>query len=123
MRAAGAEHVSIFGSVARGEATAESDLDILVEFSEPVIQSGFGYFSAMAGLQERIAEITGASHVDIIAEPVRKERLRRVIDGIAPLPTKRPFTRLHDIVENGAAILEYTQGMDFRAYIEKPVGA
>ncbi|WP_245437329.1 MULTISPECIES: HepT-like ribonuclease domain-containing protein [Neorhizobium] len=41
----------------------------------------------------------------------------RFIDGIAPLPSKRPLTRIHDIVENGAAILEYTQGMDFRAYI------
>lgn len=80
LRAAGAEHVSIFGSVARGEATAGSDLDILVKFSEPVIQSGFGYFSTLSALQERIAEITGASHVDIVAEPVRKERLRRNVE-------------------------------------------
>lgn len=80
LRAAGAEHMSIFGSVARGEATAESDLDVLVKFSEPVIQSGLGYFSALAILQERITEITGYENVDVIAEPIQKENVRRSIE-------------------------------------------
>lgn len=39
LRAAGAEHVSLFGSVARGEATEVSDLDVLVTLSDLVIQS------------------------------------------------------------------------------------
>jgi uncharacterized protein len=30
------ERIGIFGSVARGEATETSDVDILVEFSEPI---------------------------------------------------------------------------------------
>ncbi len=80
LRAAGAEHVSLFGSVARGEATAESDLDILVKLSEPVIRSGFGYFSALAILQERITEITGFAKVDVIAEPIAKENVRRSVE-------------------------------------------
>ncbi len=80
LRAAGAEHMSIFGSVARGEATAESDLDVLVKFSEPVIESGLGYFSALAILQERITEITGYENVDVIAEPIQKENVRRSIE-------------------------------------------
>lgn len=80
LRAVGAEHMSIFGSVARGEATAESDLDIIVTLSEPVILSGFGYFSALAILQERISEITGFEHVDVIAGPIAKERMRQAIE-------------------------------------------
>ncbi|RWX77195.1 hypothetical protein EPK99_16235 [Neorhizobium lilium] len=80
LRAAGAEHVSIFGSVARGEATAESDLDVLVKFAEPVIQSGFGYFSALAILQERVTEITGFPKVDVVAEPILKESVRKSIE-------------------------------------------
>jgi predicted nucleotidyltransferase len=80
LRAAGAEHVSIFGSVARGEATVESDLDILVRLTDPVVKSGLGYFSALAILQERITEITGYENVDVIAEPIQKENVRRSIE-------------------------------------------
>lgn len=80
LRAAGAEHVSLFGSVARGEATAESDLDVLVKFSEPVIQSGFGYFNALESLRLLISRITGAPSVDIVAEPLGKERFKRNVE-------------------------------------------
>lgn len=80
LRAAGAEHLSIFGSVARGEETTDSDLDILVKLTEPVIRSGLGYFSALAILQERITAITEFQNVDVIAEPIRKEHVRRSIE-------------------------------------------
>ncbi|MDO9415730.1 nucleotidyltransferase family protein [Pararhizobium sp.] len=73
--AAGVEHLSLFGSVARNEATAESDIDVLVKLSDPVIFSGFGYFSTLASLKERIEQITG-KNVDIISEPIKKERFR-----------------------------------------------
>lgn len=80
LRAAGAEHLSLFGSVARGDATADSDLDVLVKLSEPVIQSGFGYFSALAILQERITDITGYDNVDVVAEPLTKDNVRRSVE-------------------------------------------
>lgn len=80
LRAAGAEHVSIFGSVARGDNDVDSDLDILVQLTDPVVQSGFGYFSALARLQERIAEITDFEKVDVIAEPLQRERFRQSVE-------------------------------------------
>lgn len=80
LSAVGADHVSVFGSVARGEATADSDLDILVKLSEPVVDSGLGYFSALAILQQKISAITGFQNVDVIAEPIGKENVRRSIE-------------------------------------------
>ncbi|MDE1159539.1 MAG: nucleotidyltransferase domain-containing protein [Neorhizobium sp.] len=80
LRAAGAERIAIFGSVARGDNDAGSDLDVLVTFSRPVIESGFGFFSALSRLEERIGEITGFADVDIVPEPVRKERFRQNVE-------------------------------------------
>ncbi|AYC99875.1 nucleotidyltransferase domain-containing protein [Neorhizobium sp. NCHU2750] len=80
LRAAGAEQVSIFGSVARGEATDDSDLDVLVKFSDPVIQSGWDYVTTVEDLRSLISHITGASSVDIVPEPMRKERFRRNVE-------------------------------------------
>lgn len=45
--------LTLFGSVARDEARAESDIDILVEFSQPV-----GLFHFIE-LQQRLEEILG----------------------------------------------------------------
>ncbi len=45
--------LSLFGSVARNEARLDSDIDILVEFSQPV---GLLHFIA---LQQRLEEILG----------------------------------------------------------------
>ena len=43
----GVEEVALFGSVTRGEETAESDLDILVRFAEPPRQAAqFDYLGA-----------------------------------------------------------------------------
>jgi uncharacterized protein len=57
-----------------------SDLDVLVKLSEPVMQSGFGYFSTLAILQERIIDITGFDNVDVVAEPIGKNNVRLSIE-------------------------------------------
>ena len=84
LRASGVEQLSIFGSAARGDATADSDLDVVVRFSRAASQEGFAYFGGLAALSRRLCEILGR-HVDIVAEPIRKERLRRNIEKDAVL--------------------------------------
>jgi len=66
LTAMGVRQLAVFGSVARGEARPDSDVDLLVEFDQPQ-----GLF-AMARLQRQLAEGLDAP-VDL-AEP---EGLRR----------------------------------------------
>ncbi len=79
LRAAGVEHLSIFGSVARGEAKSSSDVDVVIRLTPEASQGGFTYFGRLDDLTRRLEEILGCS-VDLIAEPVRKERLRKNIE-------------------------------------------
>lgn len=79
LEAVGAEHVALFGSVARGTASPDSDIDVLVRLSEPVRQSGFGYFGALVDLKEMIEAMTGRE-VDVLPEPIQKDKLRRAVE-------------------------------------------
>jgi len=68
LRAMGVSSLSLFGSVARGEATEGSDVDLLVEFDRPV-----GLFH-LFDVQYRLEEILGVAKVDLIMpDALRKE--------------------------------------------------
>jgi predicted nucleotidyltransferase len=45
LRRRGVRHAALFGSVARGEAHADSDLDVMIEIDVPVVGGVFGYAS------------------------------------------------------------------------------
>ncbi len=68
----------MFGSVARGDAGQDSDVDLAVRLSENFSRGGFDYFGRMDEL-ERLSAILGCK-VDVIEEPARKERLQAAID-------------------------------------------
>jgi predicted nucleotidyltransferase len=63
----------LFGSVARDQASAESDVDVLVEFEGPTTFDG--YF----GVKERLEEILG-TRVDLATPPMLKPRLKTEIE-------------------------------------------
>lgn len=69
LRAAGVRSLSLFGSVVRGEAGPESDVDFLVEFEGPV-----GLFE-LIGLKLRLAEWLGRN-VDLGTPNSLKPRVR-----------------------------------------------
>ena len=75
LRGAGIRHLSLFGSVARGEAVDASDVDLAVELDP---SARVGLFRLM-GLQRRLSEILGRS-VDLVPEPVENPRLRQNIE-------------------------------------------
>jgi uncharacterized protein len=75
LRLAGIRHLSLFGSVARGDATAASDVDLAAEF-DPAAQIDLFRLTA---LERRLGEILGR-RVDLLPDPPEKQRLRANID-------------------------------------------
>jgi len=72
IRGFGVIHLALFGSLARGEGRADSDVDILVEFSQPV-----GLF-AFVRLQRYLEEILGRS-VDLVTPGAIRPEMREAI--------------------------------------------
>lgn len=69
----GAQHIRVFGSVARGEDQPDSDVDFLVDF--PV---GYDLFAQRLPLTDRLAELLGRS-VDLIPEHELNRHLRDTV--------------------------------------------
>lgn len=66
----GARRIRVFGSVARGEERADSDIDFLVDFP-----AGYDLFAQRLPLTEALTEITGRQ-LDLIPEHELNQHLR-----------------------------------------------
>jgi len=66
--------ISIFGSVARGEATTSSDIDILYEFNEPIS------LFEKADIKERLEQKLSKG-VDLVSEKFLNPLLRQSINA------------------------------------------
>lgn len=75
MRAAGIRALSLFGSVARGDAGPNSDIDLVAEF-DPVARMDL---IRLVGLERELAALLGRE-VQILPEPVEKPRLRANVE-------------------------------------------
>lgn len=74
----GVERIGVFGSVARGEAGPDSDVDVLVEF-KPDRHPGFEFFA----LQENLEELFG-TEVDLATSRSLHRLMRdRVLQEVA----------------------------------------
>jgi predicted nucleotidyltransferase len=75
LRALGIKQLSLFGSVARGEAGPESDVDLAATFDRT---RPFGIFQ-FAALEGRLRDLVGRP-VDLVGEPARKLRMQAAIE-------------------------------------------
>lgn len=75
LRAFGVQRLSLFGSLARGEAGPESDVDLAVTLDP---ERKIGLFRYVA-LQEHLADMLGR-RVDVVSEPATKPRLQARIE-------------------------------------------
>lgn len=112
----GARNIRVFGSIARGEATSGSDIDLLVDM-EPDRKS-----PALENMSKELAELLGC-RVDVATEEDLRPRVRqRVLEEAIPLtaapsssrPVKdlsrmrRDRDRLLDIMEAIEIVQKYT---------------
>jgi uncharacterized protein len=70
----GVKSLSLFGSIARNEATSDSDVDLLVEFNRPV-----GYFGLFT-LQDYLEDLLGCP-VDLGTPDILKPYIRERVMG------------------------------------------
>ena len=79
LRAAGIVHLGLFGSVARGESNAQSDVDLMAEFDRSMRLTLFG----LVRIENRLSDLLGAkvdlAKADAMREPVRERALREAI--------------------------------------------
>jgi predicted nucleotidyltransferase len=79
LRAGGVETLTLFGSVARGDATGSSDVDLAMRPGVGFSSGGFDHFGRLDALRNRLSALLGCD-VDLIEERAARERLRQVIE-------------------------------------------
>ena len=75
LRGMGIERLSIFGSTARGEEGADSDVDLAAELRPDLRIGAFAFIR----MENRIAQMLGGK-VDLVTEPSDAPRLQLQID-------------------------------------------
>jgi predicted nucleotidyltransferase len=79
LRQLGVVSASLFGSTARGNATAASDIDIAVKLDPARTPRGLSYIGYVDAIQERL-QVLLEKRVDVVPEPAKAQRLQDQID-------------------------------------------
>jgi predicted nucleotidyltransferase len=75
LKALGLARMSLFGSTARGQASAASDIDLAVTLDDSAQIDLFRF----AAISEQVSRLLGTK-VDLIVEPARNPRMQAEID-------------------------------------------
>jgi len=79
LRAWGVEGLTLFGSLARGDATFASDVDLAVRPGLAFSSGGFDHFGRMDALRDHLVMLLGRP-VDLVEEATLRPRLRQAIE-------------------------------------------
>jgi predicted nucleotidyltransferase len=78
LRAVGVRHISVFGSVARGEDTATSDVDLALDLAPDTTPPGFQFVVHIERLKRRLATALSCD-VDLVVLPAQRPGLRETL--------------------------------------------
>ncbi|MHB8815667.1 MAG: nucleotidyltransferase family protein [Steroidobacteraceae bacterium] len=78
LRAEGIRDVSVFGSVARGDDTLASDVDLALDVALDAVPTGFQFVAYVDRLKRRLAAAL-ARNVDIVILPARRRELKEAL--------------------------------------------
>lgn len=78
LRAAGVRHVSLFGSVARGEDRAGSDVDLALDLAPGTLPKGFQFVAHVEHLKQLLTKALSRD-VDIVILPARRPALEETL--------------------------------------------
>lgn len=78
----GASNIRVFGSVARGEADRDSDVDLLVDVIADA--NGFAYFGLVEDLRRALTTALGAD-VDVVDSAALRRMREQVLREAVPL--------------------------------------
>jgi hypothetical protein len=81
LEAMGVRHASVFGSVARNEATATSDLDLVVELDPSMPIGLWGYVGIVQYLQDVFGPHTDVADKDALRPAVLRRVLAESVDA------------------------------------------
>ena len=77
LRALGVQSLSLFGSTARNEANAESDVDVAVVIDD--IRGGFQFMGLLEHIRDELTQRLGVP-VDVVPDPTHPNRIKKSID-------------------------------------------
>ncbi len=78
LRAEGVRHISLFGSVARGDDTVASDVDLALDLAPGAAPTGFQFVTYVERLKRRLAAAL-SREVDIVVLPARRRELKDLL--------------------------------------------
>lgn len=123
-RGLGVSRIRVFGSVSRGEATAASDIDLLIDFGPDVPRGLLDMMKVKALLEDLLARRVDVMTEGALKPPLRAEILADAVDVMhVPLPPpkshrpKRWRWRVFDLLDSLDRMADYTAGLSLTTFL------
>ena len=81
LRKRGVRHAALFGSVARGDATTTSDVDVLIVLDRETVRDVYGYVGVVHFIEDLFPVAVDVANRETLKERIRQNAERDAIDA------------------------------------------